>query len=238
MFYPANLAPENSRWYKAVQDSLTSIETEQPRLDSELALLQKDNQSVINDVTSRVNDYYTNTLAQYPVFEYSVLLSSIIGASTTVSVSAPAAANQTVSENWVDFFSHNMPLPTPRSAFGVRLNSAQFKMSGPSGYAIKFRWWIGVSGTGVPEGINITQWMSRHNFFLTPYSLTPGGSLFNIENRYAYRSTSSTSVVQLKLQGCIENESNRSLAVAAQNVTLTPVDNSGNDTYLDVMVTV
>ncbi len=237
MFPPANLDPQSTRWKDLIESSLEEAEKVQPRLDAELDALQRENNSVLNQVTSRVNAYYTSTIGQYPVFEHSVLMSTVFGGpSTTFSVSAPAAADDTVAETWVTAFTYNLPLPAASTVLGVRLNGAQFRIDGPSAYRLRFRWHIDSTN----EGITTARWMSRHNFNLSEYPMAatePSSILTNVSNRYAHYSGASVSTMPVSLQVSIQDATTRAAAVASQNITLYSYRVDGQPTYLDMMVT-
>lgn len=237
MFPPANLEPESTRWKNQVEKSIEEQEQVQPRLDAELDALQRENNSVLDQVSSRVNNYYTNTLAQYPVFQRSVLMSDVFGGpSTTFNISAPAAANNTVAETWVTAFTYNLALPAAVAVLGVRLNGAEFRLQGPSGFKLRFRWRVGT----ITEGIDTTPWMSRHQFNLTEYFMgvtEAAAQLTNVNNRYVHWTGAAASTVAVNLQASIQNSSNRSLAVASQAVTMYAARVDGQPTYLDLMVT-
>lgn len=236
MFPPAKLDPNNTAWVNGVQNAIESAERTQPALERDLNNLQRESNSVLQQVSSRVNAYYTDTLQQYPVFERTLPMSEVLGGFTkVVSISAPAAADSTVAETWVSLFTNTLTLPFAVTAVGVRLNSAQFGLQGPSAYSLRFRWLVGT----VPEGINTTAWMSRHQFNLTEYPMNPTTPILtNVGNRYAYRSAASFSTVSLALQASIQNPASRTSSVAAQNVTLHALNNDGNPAFQNVMVTV
>lgn len=236
MFPSDNFEPTSKRWVETVQNVIQSTETQRPRQESELERLQREARSVMDDVSSQVNSYYTNTLAQYPAYQRTVPMRTALGGlSKTISVSAAALPGMTLPETWISVFSTPITLNIADTVAGVRLNSAQFGLQGPTGYYLKFRWLV----NGSVEGINNNQWMSRHSFNLSVYQMDPTTPvLTNVTNRYAHWSGASTSTLNLELQVSIENIASRGSAVAATNVTLLAQDNNGNDTYLDVMVTV
>lgn len=236
MFPPANLDPQSTRWKTKVEQSIEAAEKAQPNLDKELHALQRENNSVLSQVTSRVNSYYTNTYASYPAYQRTVAMETVFGAPTrTFNISAPVSADNTVAETWVTALSYSLPLAFPVTEAGIRLNSAQFGLQGPNAYVLRFRWRIG--GTAI-EGINTTPWMSRHQFNLTEYGMNTPPVVTNVSNRYALWSGASTSLLTVELQASIQNPSNRTAAVASQSITLSSVNNENNPTYLDVMVTV
>lgn len=234
MFPPANFDPQSSKWVRAIEETIEKNEQVHPRLDAELTALQRENNGVLNQVSSRVNAYYTATMAQYPVFQRTIPMSDVLGGeSATISVSAPAAASTATAETWVTALSYTLPLPITTGVMGIRLNGAQFGLLGPSAYRLRFRWRVGTT----TEGINTTPWMSRHQFNLSEYSLNPTTPvLTNVANRYTHWTGTATSVATVSLQMSILNISNRSLAVAAQDITLRALNNNNQPTYLDVMV--
>jgi hypothetical protein len=235
MFPPSNLAPDATRWVNTVQDTITELERRQPGLDGDLEQAQRSSNSVLTEVSSRVNAYYTNTLVQYPVTEKFLPMSECLGGiNKTVAISAPAAANSTVAENWVSIFTKSITLPVAKTTAGFRLNNAQFMLVGPSTYELRFRWRVNSS----TEGILNTKWMSRHEFNLSAFSMNTTGVLALVTNRYVHWSGASTDTFTIELQATIANSSNLSSSVASQNITFRAVNNEGLDTYLDVMVTV
>lgn len=236
MFPPANFDPQSQRWVNKVQGTLTSLESIEPRITSELDALQRQNNSVLDDVTSNVNAYYEATLAQYPAFQRTVPMRHVLGAETkVVSISAPFSDDDApVAETWVDVFSENISLPASVAVAGVRLNSAQFRIQGPSTYYLGFRFLVGT----ITEGINSTIWMSRHQFNLSTYQMdATNPTLTNISNRYVHWTGTSTNSIAVKLQARIEDSTNTESAVSAQNITFHGTDNNDRNTYLDVMVT-
>lgn len=234
MFPYPNLAPESNRWANTVQKAITDLEARQPSLDNDLARLQRTSNSVLADVSSSINAYYTNTLVQYPVIQKFLTMDECLGGdSKTVSISAPAAANNTVAENWVSVFTHNITLPAAKTVAGFRLNNAQFMLLGSSTYIMRFRWRVNT----VSEGLLTNKWMSRHEFNLREYAMSPGGQSTLLTNRYVHWSGASASTFQIELQASIQNAATRGASVAAQDITFRPFDLNGLDTYLDLMVT-
>lgn len=237
MFPPNNLEPGSQNWVREVERVLTDVESKQPGQDTSLNMLQRAGTSVIDDVSSNINAYYTATMAQYPMFHFAIPMQKVLGGDTkVVAISAPAAADNTVAENWVEIFSTTVSLPVAKTVLGVRLNAAQMRLQGSATYDLKFRW---VAGTTMTEGINTTRWMSRHEFNLEPFNLDPTTPVpVNVTNRYAHWTGASTSSIAVRLQACIENPASRASAVASQNITFHGVDSNGLDTYLDLMVTI
>lgn len=235
MFPPANMDPNSTAWVNAVQSSIEAAERLQPGLETDLEFLQRENNGVLKQVSSRVNSYYKQTLLQYPVFQRTIAMDEVFeGLSKTVSVSAPAAADSTVAETWVSMMARTITLPFAVTKVGVRLNSAQFGLQGPSAYTMRFRWRV----SGISEGILTNPWMSRHQFNLTEYPMNPTTPVMtNVGNRYVYRTDASFSTIQLELQGSIQNPASRNSSVAAQNVTLHARNTDDNPTFLNVMIT-
>lgn len=236
MFPTEDFGPQSKRWVNTVQDTITKVEKTQPMLDSDLAMLQREGRSVMDDVSSQVNAYYTATMAQYPAFQRSLPMQQVLGnTQKVVSISAPAAADNTVAENWVTIFAYTVNLNGPATTTGARLNSAQFAVYGPSAYYLRYRWAL----NGTAGGIATTTWMSRHQYNLSTFNMSPGPpTIHNVANQFAYWSGTSRSTATFTLQASIQNIANPSASVAAQNITFESVDNNGKDTYLDVMVTV
>jgi hypothetical protein len=236
MFPRDNLDAQSQRWVRSVEATIETLESHQTRLDHDLSRLHKENASVMDDVTANINAYYNSTLAQYPAFQRTVPMADIFGdISKTVSISAPAAADSTVAENWVSVFSYDIGLPFAATNMGVRLNGAQFQLSGPTAYSLRFRWRVNTQ----VEGINTNRWMSRHQFNLITYVMDPTNPILtNIANRYVYRTGSSVTDITVELQVSIQNIASRSNAVASQDVTFIALNDNDNDTHLDVMITV
>ena len=233
MFPPSNVNPQSTKWVNAVEDAIETAESAQPVLDRELDALQRENNSVLRQVTSRVNSYYTNTYALYPMYQRTVPLSDIFGdSSRTINVSAPTAPNIESAETWVTVFSYDLPLAFPATDVGVRLNSAQFNIQGPSAYVLRFRWLVG----GSPEGINTNIWMNRLSNNLDEFFMSNPPLLSNVSNRYAMRSGAAVSILNVSLQVSILNPSNRNASVASQSVTFHALNDEDNPTYLDMMV--
>lgn len=235
MFPHNNLDPSSNPWANAIEQAIMDKEAAQPILEQDLALLQKDAISSLDEVSSRLNNYYTSTRALYPVSERFLAMRDCLGGdSKVVSISAPAAANNTVAENWVSVFTYGVSIPVAKTVVGWRLNNAQFTAAGSSSYELCYRWRVNT----VSEGILTTKWMSRNEFNLETYPLSTGGSSTLITNRYVYWTGASGTSFQIELQARIENASDRTLAVPAQNITFRPFNSDGLDTYIDIMVTV
>lgn len=235
MFPRSNVPSNSQRWVNAIESSITDLEKRQPLLNGELERARQDGDSVINDVSANVNAYYAATMAQYPAFQRSFLMSDVLGGnSATIAMTAPASAADTDAETWFTMFSFSTIIPFPVTAIGVRLNSAQFVLQGPSAYRVRFRWRIG----GTPEGINNNRWMNRRQFKLDAFDMSPSGVQTNITNRYVHWSGTSTTNIQMNLQASIFNIASPNNAVTSQSVTILPVDTNGNPSHLDVMMTV
>jgi hypothetical protein len=235
MFPLTNLDPKSTAWTNKVQEVIQDTENRQPILEQNLDLLRKDSLDNLTEVSSRLNAYYQNTLVQYPVKLYPIPLRDAFGAaSISRSISAPTSANNTVAENWVSVFTHNITLPNAVTTAGFRLNVLQMLAYGSSTYSLRYRWRV----NGSVEGINSTRWMSRHEFHLVAQTLQTAGAEHILSNRYVHWSGSSTSTFTLEIQACIQNDSNLNASVASQSITFEPTDLNGRATYLDVMVTV
>jgi hypothetical protein len=236
MFPSDNLEPQSKRWVRSIENTIETLEGAQPGLDSQLSRLQNEGTSVIDDVSSNVNAYYTATMAQYPAYQRTILMTDIFNAlSKTVNVSAPAAADSTVAETWVSMFTHDITMPAAKTTVGIRLNGAQFGLRGPSAYYLRFRWRVNAS----IEGIGTSRWLSRHQFNLSTYNMDPTTPvLTNVTNRYVHWTGASTTTLTLELQASIQSIASIGSAVASQAITMEALDNNGKETYLDVMVTV
>lgn len=236
MFPPSNLEPGSQAWARAIEEALLDVEKRQPQLDQALSLVQRESNSVLAEVSSNVNNYYNTTLAQYPAFQRTIPMLDVLGgASKVVSMTAPASTTQTGAENWVSIFTYNVPIPSAKSLIGIRLNSAQFGLTGPSTHYLRFRWRV----NSTVEGLDNTRFMSRNTFNLGVYTMsTPTPTVTNVTNRYVHWSGTATSTLSIELQATIESIASRTAAVTAQNVTFSAYDNNGAATYLDLMVTV
>jgi hypothetical protein len=235
MFPRSNLAPESVSWANAVQDTVQSAETRQPILEQSLDALLRDSNSSTDEILSRLNAYYTNTLNTYPIKDYSIPMSDIIGNGVTRNISAPASSNNSVAETWVTVFSYDIQLNSPAQIIGARLNTCQMRVTGSASYSLRYRWMVNTS----PEGINNNRWMSRHEFHLPATLLSPTGSTHTLTNHFVYRNNgSASSTYSMILQASIQSNSNLNSSVPSQSILFEPYGSNGLESYLDVMVTV